>query len=220
MSGFWQDTEQNVTGEADCGCLEPMPKGTTLLAIISGAKWGLGNPVSSFTDPDDPEHIELQWEAIAGEYAGRKVFQRLCVLSDKKGKKHRNILAAIDFNCGGNLFKNPETPTDESLAIALCNKAPMNIKLEVWEKEDGTPGGNWVCNVSSGNGGAGASAQQSASQQVMQETVEKHSEETPAQELERLRAAKSQVETPEQELARLRGAISTGAGAGNVRKEF
>lgn len=210
MSGFWQGTEQNTTGEAEIGGGEPIPAGTTLLAIIEEAKWGSANPDNDDFDPDEPEFVELKWSVIEGEYTGRVVYQKLRVLEDRRGAKHRDALAAIDFNCGGQLFKSPDMPSDESLAIALTNKAPMNIKVEVYDfngKE-----GNWVCNVSGNDG-------QSASQQVLQETVQQHdpAAKTVQQEIDELEAAEAATaETPAQKLARLRA----GQGATRTEKKF
>ena len=207
MSDFWSGTNQNVNGEAKIGGADPMPKGTTLLAAITSVKWNGDNPNSSSFDPDEPEFIELKWTAIQGEHTGRCVFQKLRVLSrdEKKAARAKNTLAAIDFNCGGLLFRIPEIPSDESMALSLVGKSPMNIKLEVWHKtnddgSEGEIGGNWVCNVS-GNGQQ-AQQQETASQQVLRETVhagdaqQQAPAETPEQELARLRAASSQHQSP------------------------
>jgi hypothetical protein len=172
MSNFWNGAKQEAEVEVGGG-FDPMPAGTTLLANITAVKWNSANPNSSFFDPSEPEFIELEWTAIQGEFTGRKVFQKLRVLVDdvKKSSKAKDILATIDLHCGGTLFQSPEIPSDQSLAVALVGKAPMNIKLEVWEKEDKTPGGNWVCNVS-GNAPQQMQQQQQPVQQMQQQPAQ------------------------------------------------
>lgn len=157
---FWDlsDGESAATGEKEyeqaTGNLEPIPDGSSVLAIIDEAKWGE-------TRDRDAEFISLRWSVTGPEeYINRKVFQKLWVTDDdpnttdadkmaKKRDKAKRMLAAIDANCGGKLARKAARPTDDDLALALTNK-PMVIKCMVWEMKgtDGTMNsGNWIAAV-------------------------------------------------------------------------
>jgi len=157
---FWDlsDGESASTGakeyEQETGNLDPIPDGSSVLAIIDEAKW-------SETRDRDAEFISLRWSVTEpAEYANRKVFQKLWVTDDdpnakdadkaaKKRDKAKKMLAAIDANCGGKLAKKAARPTDDDLALALTNR-PMIIKCMVWEMkaQDGTTNsGNWIAAV-------------------------------------------------------------------------
>ena len=60
------------------------------------------------------------------------------------------MLAAIDANAGGKLGQRQGKPSDDELALNLCNK-PMIITARIWEVEDRQTGGlisgNWVSAV-------------------------------------------------------------------------
>ena len=157
---FWDlsDGETAATGEKEyeqaTGNLDPIPDGSSVMAIIDEAKW-------SETRDRDAEFISLRWSVMEpAEFANRKVFQKLWVTDDdpntsdaakmeKKRDKAKRMLAAIDANCGGKLAKKAARPTDDDLALALTNK-PMVIKCMVWEMKgtDGTMNsGNWIAAV-------------------------------------------------------------------------
>ena len=144
--------------EAPSGDIEPIPDGSTLLAMISGAKW------ESPRDDSSVSYVQIEWTMLKpADYANRKIWQKLWVndldpsaKDDAKAKKKRDnarrMLAAIDANCGGRLAKlvanNPGgVPDDDDLAIALCR--PMVIKVKVWEIKDGADvkSGNWIVSV-------------------------------------------------------------------------
>ena len=159
---FWDlsDGETAATGEKEyeqaTGNLDPIPDGSSVMAIIDEAKW-------SETRDRDAEFISLRWSVMEpAEFANRKIFQKLWVTDDdpntsdaakmeKKRDKAKRMLAAIDANCGGKLAKKAARPTDDDLALALTNK-PMVIKCMVWEMKgtDGTMNsGNWIAAVAS-----------------------------------------------------------------------
>lgn len=146
-------TEYEIPG----GNMEPIPDGSSVLAIIDEAKWKKKDQ----NDPASPEYIELRWTIMEpAQYKNRKVFHKLWVTDldpgakDKtkaiaKQDKARKMLAAIDANAGGKLSRSPGIPTDETMGVALLNK-PMVITLMTWEVSDsrGTASGNWVSAVS------------------------------------------------------------------------
>lgn len=140
--------------EIPSGNLEPIPDGSSVLAMIDEAKWD---------DKDGSDFISLRWDVLSpDEYKGRKVFQKLWVTDDdpmakdeakaaKKRDKARRMLAAIDANAGGKLVKKQGVPTDEHLTMCLTNK-PMIIKCMEWSMPDReAPGefirGNWIAAV-------------------------------------------------------------------------
>ena len=144
------ETEYEIPG----GNLEPIPDGSSVLALIDEAKWDERN---------EAEYISLRWSVLApDEYKNRKIFQKLWVTNDdpnakdsdkaaKKRDKARRMLAAIDANAGGKLVKQAGKPTDESLTQCLTNK-PMVIKCMIWSMDDRErPGekieGNWIAAV-------------------------------------------------------------------------
>ena len=133
------------------GNMDPIPGGSSVLALIDEAKWDNRN---------ESDYINLRWTVLAPEeYKNRKVFQKLWVTDDdpnaksteaaaKKRDKAKRMLAAIDANAGGKLAKTGEMPTDDSLTMCLTNK-PMIISLMLWSMPDREqPGekieGNWI----------------------------------------------------------------------------
>jgi len=154
MAGFWNlsDGEDAAkTGaeyEIPGGSMEPIPAGSSVLAMIDEAKW-------DHTQNDAEEYISLRWTVLAPEeYKNRKVFHKLWVTDhDPNAKDHakavaktdkaRKMLAAIDANAGGRLTAKDARPTDDDLARALQDR-PMVITLMVWESNTGGGGGNWV----------------------------------------------------------------------------
>lgn len=160
-NNFWELSDGNnaattKTAEyeiAGGGNMEPIPDGSTVLAMIDEAKWA---------EKDGAQHISLRWTVIQPDaYKNRKVFQKLFVTDDdpgakdadkaaKKRDKARRMLAAIDTNAGGKLTSKSGKPTDEDLTMHLTNK-PMAIKCMVWEVDDRQTGekirGNWVAMV-------------------------------------------------------------------------
>ena len=153
------DGESAATGEKEyeqeTGNLDPIPDGSSVLAIIDEAKWGE-------TRDEHAEFVSLRWSVMEpAEYANRKVFQKLWVTDDdpnvsdaakmdRKRDKAKRMLAAIDANAGGKLARKAARPTDDDLALALTNK-PMIIKCMVWEMTDrqtgNTNSGNWIAAV-------------------------------------------------------------------------
>ena len=145
-------TEYEIPGG---GNFDPIPDGSSVLAMVEEAKW---------TDKDGADFVSLRWTVLSpDEYKNRKIFHKLWVTDDdpsakdadkaaKKRDKARRMLAAIDANAGGKLAQKPGKPTDETLTGCLTNK-PMIIRLAVWEMPDReSPGafisGNWVQAVS------------------------------------------------------------------------
>ena len=160
--GFWNlsDGEDAAkTGaeyEIPGGNMDPIPAGSSVLAMIDEAKW-------DHTQNDAEEYISLRWTVLAPEeYKNRKVFHKLWVTDhDPNAKDHakavaktdkaRKMLAAIDANAGGKLTAKDARPSDDDLAWALQDR-PMVITLGVWESnQPGGSGGNWVMAVAPKN---------------------------------------------------------------------
>ena len=139
---FWQlndGTEAATTTsfESGGGEIAPIPNNTALIGAIEEAKW------SSYEGED---YVNLKWRVMRpAEYANRVIFQKLKVFSDKQGDKAKQMLRAIDANCGGKLSKLNDAPEDQDLMMALVGK-PMAIKVQVWEMNDKK--GNWISAVS------------------------------------------------------------------------
>jgi hypothetical protein len=159
--GFWNlsDGEDAAkTGaeyEIPGGNMDPIPAGSSVLAMIDEAKW-------DHTQNDAEEYISLRWTVLAPEeYKNRKVFHKLWVTDHDpnakdtakaiaKTDKARKMLAAIDANAGGRLTAKDARPSDDDLARALQDR-PMVITLMVWESNTGGGGGNWVSAVAPKN---------------------------------------------------------------------
>lgn len=142
--------------EVPSGDMTPIPDGSSVMAMVEEAKWAT---------KDDARYIELKWGVVApDQFKNRKVFHKLwvgdfepqtLVRGEDKAKakrdKARRMLAAIDANAGGKLQQVDGVPSDDQLALHLCNK-PMVITLKTWEIENRETGnmmsGNWVCAVS------------------------------------------------------------------------
>lgn len=146
--GFWDNDDgseiEDTKGEFDAGGgnLDPIPDGSSVLAMPDEAKWA--------EDKDGNEHISIRWTvAKPEEFANRKVWQKLWVSDDKPRSKDaakdrekaKRMLMAIDANAGGKLKRKAGRPSDEDLALALISK-PMVVRLGVWDM-DGKQG-NWV----------------------------------------------------------------------------
>lgn len=157
---FWnlEDGTSAVSAEkefnAGGGDFEPLPKGTSVLALVADAAW-------KAVYQRDEKFVNVKWQVVKPEaYAGRILFQKLFVAdadpntpADKmpaKRDKHKKMLMAIDANSKGRLAKLTAAPTDDELALALTNSQAV-LTLGVWDKDDGaggkTPGGNWVQSV-------------------------------------------------------------------------
>ena len=132
------------------GSMEPIPDGSSVLAMPDEAKWD--------TDKENNEFLSIRWTVVKPEqFLNRKVFQKLWLSDDdpkakdpvKKRDKAKRMFAAIDANAGGKLLKKQSKPTDDELALALTNKM-MVIRVHVWEMEGdkGAMSGNWVAAVS------------------------------------------------------------------------
>jgi len=154
---FWstsdgESVKDNSTGEFDAGGgnNEPIPDGTSVLAMPDEAGWK--------EDRNGVEHLGIRWTILKPEaYQNRKIFHKLFVSDDdprakdaaKKKDKALRMLAAIDKNAGGKLGKKDGRPTSDEIALALINKQ-MVIRLGVWEMDgdNGPMSGNWVQSVS------------------------------------------------------------------------
>ena len=157
---FWQKqdgsaVETSTTFESGGGEITPIPNNTALIAAIEEAKWA---------DYQGESYINLKWRVMRpSEFANRVIFQKLKVFSDKQGDKAKQMLAAIDANCGGKLAKLRDTPQDEDLMMSLIGK-PVAIKVQVWDINGKT--GNWISAV--------APAKQQAPQQQPQRTPQQN----------------------------------------------
>lgn len=135
--------------------LDPIPDNSNVLAEIEDIKWQ--------TKDTGERYVEARWSVLQpDEYANRKVFHKMWVAdldpsakseekAIQKRDKARRMLASIDANAGGKLAANPAEPTDDSMALALCNK-PMVIKVMLWEMPDRERygefiRGNWIAAV-------------------------------------------------------------------------
>lgn len=137
MSFF--DTSTPATGEMELTtAMEPIPKDTQVLAYIEDAK---------IDEYEGVEKVKITWVVLQPEeFKNRKVFQNVKVFDDKPdvAKKHRAMLAAIDFNAGGKLAATGQAPNDMNLMSSLSMKQ-MVLKLAVWDMNGNT--GNWVNSV-------------------------------------------------------------------------
>ena len=150
--GFWSNEDGSEieqtdgTFDAGGGNLDPIPDGSSVLAMPDEAKWA--------DDQDGNEHISLRWTvARPEEFANRKIWQKLWVSDDKPRSKDaakdrekaKRMLMAIDKNAGGKLMRKAGRPSDEDLALALISK-PMVVRLGVWDMNDKR--GNWIQAIS------------------------------------------------------------------------
>jgi len=152
---FWdqstgESAAANVEKEIDQGGgYITIPDGSTVLAFVKEAKWD---------EKDGAKFVKVQWKVEKPEaVAGAVVFQKLWVSDNdpkakdpaKKRDKALKMLATIDANAGGKLAARGESPTDDSLALALVN-AQMAITCKIWELtgDQGQPiSGNWIAAV-------------------------------------------------------------------------
>lgn len=130
--------ESNTTFESGGGNFDPIPSNTQLKSMIDEAKWD---------EYEGESYISLRWTVLDGEFANRKIYQKVKVNEADPKKKDRALamLAAIDANAGGALMKAGVEPDDMSLSINLMNK-PMAIVVDTWEISGKS--GNWVKAVS------------------------------------------------------------------------
>ena len=157
--GFWDlsdGSDAKETGgsyEMPTGNLDPIPAGSSVLALIDEIKWEI--------KATGEEFISARWAVIApDEYKNRKVFHKLWVMDldpsakdeaagMKKRDKARQMLAAIDANAGGKLTQKSGKPTNDDL-LHLTNK-PMVCTMMTWSMPDTRNGGmmhgNWVSAV-------------------------------------------------------------------------
>jgi hypothetical protein len=162
MMSFWDLSDGGTaaaTGteyEVPTGNIEPIPAGSSVLAMIDEIKWD--------RKLSGEEFISARWTVLAPEeYKNRKVFHKLWVTdadpsakdetaAKNKRDKARKMLAAIDANAGGKLTAKPGIPTTDDLAMALTNK-PMVCTIMTWSMPDTRNGGmmhgNWVSAVAS-----------------------------------------------------------------------
>lgn len=139
---FWQKqdgsaVENTNSFEMGGGDIKLIPNNTALIAAIEEAKW---------SEYQGESYINLKWRVMRpAEYANRVIFQKLHVFDPKKGDKAKQMLMAIDANCGGKLARLNDAPEDMDLMTALVGK-PMAAKVQVWEINGKT--GNWISAVS------------------------------------------------------------------------
>lgn len=117
-----------------------IPDGTKAISYIEQASW---------EEYQGERFIKLRWTVYEGEFAKRKTFQKVRVFDQDPSKADRakRMLVAIDTNCGGELFRIGQEPTDMDLSRALLNK-PMLVEFGVWETDDKLKSGNWIKAVS------------------------------------------------------------------------
>lgn len=132
---FWDGIKQNESVDQSAN-FDVIPDKTQLAVIISNVEW---------KEYEGERYINIKWEVLDGDFKGRIVFQKLKVHNDSKGKRAKEMLAAIDKNAGGKLFEAGVEPDDVILATCLCQKM-MCIMVGVWEFNDKK--GNWVMAVS------------------------------------------------------------------------
>ena len=155
---FWNTSEgekvksaDNIELEGGGGDFLPIPAGTDVKVAAEETKWD--------TTDRDGTFISIKWQVLAPAiYKGRKVFQKVKVLSDDKKVKDKalRMFGVIATNAGGELLKSDTKPTDDTLTKHITNKI-MVLKLDVWEidkDEDGNiipkadrKSGNWVKGV-------------------------------------------------------------------------
>lgn len=144
---FFEGVNQESAGsfEMGGGDLEPIPKGTQVLAVCEEAK---------NDEYKDEGFLSVKWRIHKPEqFQNRVIYQKLKVFEqdDAKAKKARQMLFAIATNAGGKLFDamkaaSETTPSDASLT--RITNVPMVLKLDVWELDDKSKSGNWVQAVS------------------------------------------------------------------------
>ena len=122
------------------GSSKPIPDGSELKSAITEAGW---------KEYEGVRYINLRWDVLDGEYKKRVIFQKVKVYDPdpKKADRQRNMLAAIDANCGGKLQQIEGEPSDIDLLKCLANR-PVVIRVGVWELDNGN-NGNWITAVRS-----------------------------------------------------------------------
>lgn len=156
---FWNTSEgekvkaaDNIELEGGGGDFLPIPAGTDVKVAAEETKWD--------TTDNDGTFISIKWQVLAPAiYKGRKIFQKVKVLSEDKKVKDKalRMFGVIATNAGGELLKSNEKPTDDTLTKNITNKI-MVLKLDVWEiDKDRDTGaiipkadrksGNWVKGV-------------------------------------------------------------------------
>jgi hypothetical protein len=146
MSFFKLSTGQTAASTTNFeigGSLEPIPEGTKVRACVTEAGW---------KEYQGDRYINLRWDVVeSGMYSKRVIFQNVKVYESDPAKadRQKQMLAAIDANCGGKLQQCEAEPTDIELMKALTNK-PMIIRLGVWDMNGKQ--GNWVQAVESSSG--------------------------------------------------------------------
>lgn len=154
--------------DAGGGNFDVIPKGTSVLAMVSDVAWkAVFNRSEQF--------VNVKWNILKPEvYANRVIFQKLYISDDDpntpadkmaaKRDKHKRLLMAIDANSKGKLAKMTSKPDDDDLALALTS-AQMVLTLGVWDKEESgqkVPGGNWVMKVAPKSAGVSEVAKPAA----------------------------------------------------------
>ena len=126
--------------EVPSGNIEPIPAGSSVLAMIDEIKWD--------RKLSGEEFIAARWTVLAPEeYKNRKVFHKLWVTDADPGAKDetaaknkrdkaRKMLAAIDANAGGKLTAKPR-PLLIGNPYERQQKALIDFSLIKPKKADG-----------------------------------------------------------------------------------
>lgn len=135
-------TAESTTNFEIGGSSEPIPEGTKVRACVTEAGW---------KEYQGDRYINLRWDVVDGEFKKRVIFQKVKVFESDPAKSDRQkqMLAAIDANCGGKLQQCEGEPSDIEFMKALTNK-PMIIRLGVWDMNGKQ--GNWIQAVESSSG--------------------------------------------------------------------
>ena len=138
------ETAKSTTNFEIGGSSEPIPEGTKVRACVTEAGW---------KEYKGDRYINLRWDVVDGEFKKRVIFQKVKVYETdpSKADRQKQMLAAIDANCGGKLQQCEGEPTDMELLKALTNK-PMVIRLGVWDMNGKQ--GNWIQAVESSSAAA------------------------------------------------------------------
>lgn len=129
---FFEGIEPSDTATLG-GDFELIPNGQKVRAAIEDVKWAL-----NYTGDD--YDIKTRWHIFEPEeYANRKVFKTFQVrtLDLPKQKRDKNMLSAIDMNCGGKIRALGEEPNDEQL-MEFLSERPMVLTIGLYKnKTDG-----------------------------------------------------------------------------------
>lgn len=203
MNPFFQGITAPVDGSFDMN-IQSIPDGTIAKSLIEEAKW------ECFTNPEtgvEQTFIKLTWSIVDGEFANRKVFQKMHVQDQDQSKAQRalQMFAAIDANAGGKIMATGTMPDDMMLSMSLQN-VPMMITISEWSMNGKS--GNYVSAVSRAQAPAPQMSQGQAinqavnnvQQQVVQQPQQQPQPQTEphAQQQQQVQYAQQPQQTPQQ----------------------